>query len=89
MKTIKQVMDEHCLKVLKACDNNRTKAAKILGISIRSLRNYLNAMKANGVDIEMLDVEERSNQSNFKKIFPTNKERLNYLDNRHPQMKVS
>ena len=82
-------MDEHCLKVLDACYGNRTKAAKILDISIRSLRNYLNAMKANGVDIKMLDVKARSEASNFKKIFPTNKERLDYLDNRHPQMKAS
>ena len=34
-------------------DRNRTKAAKILGISIRTLRNKLNEYRAEGEDIEV------------------------------------
>lgn len=38
---------QYVIRVMNACACNRTAAAKILGISIRTLRNYLNEMKTN------------------------------------------
>ncbi|MCH1430494.1 MAG: helix-turn-helix domain-containing protein [Chlamydiales bacterium] len=35
------------MKTLKDNDNNRTKSSKILGISVRTLRNKLNEYKIN------------------------------------------
>lgn len=43
---------EIILAVLDNCDDNRTHAARTLGISIRCLRNKINAYNADGVNIE-------------------------------------
>ena len=39
------------LETLKSCDNNRTRAATILGISIRTLRNKLNEYRNDGIEV--------------------------------------
>jgi DNA-binding NtrC family response regulator len=39
------------LETLKSCDNNRTRAAAILGISIRTLRNKLNEYRNDGIEV--------------------------------------
>lgn len=39
---LKQLEKIHILEALKECGNNRTRASKILGISVRTLRNKLN-----------------------------------------------
>lgn len=41
-KTIEEVEQDLIVSTLKSCDGNRTHAARILGISIRTLRNKLN-----------------------------------------------
>ncbi len=41
-----EVEKEHILKVLEACSNNRTRAADVLEISIRTLRNKLHEYRA-------------------------------------------
>jgi len=41
--TLKEVEKIHILQVLHACNNNKTRAAEMLGMSIRTLRNKLNA----------------------------------------------
>lgn len=50
-KTISEVEKEMILNTLDHCLGNRTHAAKILGISIRTLRNKLNQYKDDGDDI--------------------------------------
>ncbi|MGB1077079.1 MAG: sigma-54-dependent transcriptional regulator [Bdellovibrionales bacterium] len=50
-KTIADVERQMILNTLDHCLGNRTHAAKVLGISIRTLRNKLNAYKDEGLDI--------------------------------------
>lgn len=50
-KTISEVERDMILNTLDHCLGNRTHAAKILGISIRTLRNKLNQYKDDGADI--------------------------------------
>jgi DNA-binding NtrC family response regulator len=50
-KTIAEVEKDMIINTLGHCVGNRTHAAKILGISIRTLRNKLNQYKDDGVDI--------------------------------------
>lgn len=39
--TLKELEKRHILEILTTCQNNKTRAAKTLGISIRTLRNKL------------------------------------------------
>jgi DNA-binding NtrC family response regulator len=50
-KTISEVERDMILNTLDHCLGNRTHAAKILGISIRTLRNKLNQYKEEGIDV--------------------------------------
>ncbi len=50
-KTISEVEQDMILNTLDHCLGNRTHAAKILGISIRTLRNKLNQYKDDGINI--------------------------------------
>lgn len=46
MKTLDYVIAEYMLEVLDSCDDNRTKASEALGISIRTLRNWITVVQA-------------------------------------------
>ena len=50
-RTIEAVEQEMILDTLKHCYGNRTHAAQILGISIRTLRNKLHEYRAAGVTV--------------------------------------
>jgi len=50
-RTVAEVERELILATLKHCLGNRTHAANILGISIRTLRNKLNEYAADGAPI--------------------------------------
>jgi two-component system response regulator FlrC len=50
--TVKEMEQELILATLKETDGNRTEAAKILGISLRTLRNKLNEYRDEGIEIE-------------------------------------
>jgi DNA-binding NtrC family response regulator len=50
-RTVADVERELILETLKHCLGNRTHAANILGISIRTLRNKLNEYAESGVPI--------------------------------------
>lgn len=43
-KTLRQVIDDYILKTLAAANGNKIHTARLLGISIRGLRNRLHAM---------------------------------------------
>jgi len=49
IKPLKEVERELIFKALEACGGNRTRAAELLGISVRTLRNKLQAYKAQGL----------------------------------------
>ena len=51
--SMKEAEKKLIFETLKETGGNRTKAAKILGISIRTLRNKLNEYRAEGEDIEV------------------------------------
>lgn len=51
-RTISDVERDMILNTLDHCLGNRTHAAKILGISIRTLRNKLNQYKDDGIEVE-------------------------------------
>ena len=50
-RTVAEVERDLILETLKHCLGNRTHAANILGISIRTLRNKLNEYSGEGVPI--------------------------------------
>ena len=50
-RTVADVERELILETLKHCRGNRTHAARILGISIRTLRNKLNEFAGDGMVI--------------------------------------
>jgi DNA-binding NtrC family response regulator len=50
-RTVAEVERDLILDTLDHCLGNRTHAAKILGISIRTLRNKLNEYEADGIDV--------------------------------------
>jgi DNA-binding protein Fis len=50
-RTLAEVERSLILETLRHCRGNRTRAATILGISIRTLRNKLNAYAADGAPI--------------------------------------
>ena len=51
-KTISEVERNLILNTLKEVGGNRTKAAEILGITVRTLRNKLNEYKNAGIDLQ-------------------------------------
>lgn len=51
MMALEALEKRHILSVIEQCKGNRTHAAKVLDISIRTLRNKLNAYKADGVSV--------------------------------------
>lgn len=49
MQTLREVERQMILQALRANDNNRTHAAEILGISVRTLRNKLHEYRSQGI----------------------------------------
>jgi two-component system response regulator FlrC len=50
-RTVAEVERDLILETLKHCLGNRTHAANVLGISIRTLRNKLNEYSADGMPV--------------------------------------
>jgi DNA-binding NtrC family response regulator len=49
--TVGEVERELVLQTLLRCDGNRTRAARVLGLSVRTLRNKIRLYAAAGIDV--------------------------------------
>jgi DNA-binding NtrC family response regulator len=49
--TVDEIERELVLQTLVRCDGNRTRAARVLGISVRTLRNKVREYSASGIEI--------------------------------------
>ena len=49
--TVGEVERELVLQTLARCDGNRTRAARVLGMSVRTLRNKIRQYSADGIDV--------------------------------------
>ncbi|WP_213738969.1 helix-turn-helix domain-containing protein [Bradyrhizobium sp. dw_411] len=49
--TVGEVERELVLQTLARCDGNRTRAARVLGVSVRTLRNKIRQYSAEGIDV--------------------------------------
>ena len=49
---LEEVERELVLHTLVRCEGNRTRAARVLGISVRTLRNKIREYSAGGVDVQ-------------------------------------
>jgi len=86
---LSEILNRYVYYVLKESGFNQTKAANHLGVSQRTIRNYLTRIKNIDPSVEeeveayrkLLQKEkvEKLNKKDFT-IFPTNEERINYLN---------
>ena len=89
IKTIKQLRNDMVINYLRIFDGHRTHTAKAMGVSIRSLRNYITEMRSEGIFVPEAGMGNQNNRlgnsgqvdnsHNYK--MPTNKERLKMADN--------
>jgi DNA-binding NtrC family response regulator len=49
--TVDEVERELVLQTLARCDGNRTRAARVLGVSVRTLRNKIRLYTAGGIQV--------------------------------------
>lgn len=49
--TVEQVERELMLQTLARCDGNRTHAARVLGVSVRTMRNKIKQYATSGADV--------------------------------------
>ena len=49
--TIGEVEQELVLQTLARCDGNRTRAARVLGLSVRTMRNKIRLYTTDGIDV--------------------------------------
>ncbi|WP_375307306.1 helix-turn-helix domain-containing protein [Bradyrhizobium sp. A11] len=49
--TVDEVERELVLQTLARCDGNRTRASRVLGLSVRTLRNKIKLYAASGIEV--------------------------------------
>lgn len=49
--TVEAIERELVVQTLARCDGNRTRAARVLGVSVRTLRNKIRQYASDGLDI--------------------------------------
>jgi DNA-binding NtrC family response regulator len=57
--TVEEVERVLVVQTLARCDGNRTRAARMLGLSVRTLRNKVRLYSAEGIEVPMHLKEER------------------------------
>ena len=53
--TVEEIERELVLQTLRRCDGNRTRAARVLGLSVRTMRNKIRQYAADGRDVPVPD----------------------------------
>jgi DNA-binding NtrC family response regulator len=51
--TVGEIERELVLQTLGRCGGNRTRAARVLGVSVRTLRNKIRQYSADGIEVPM------------------------------------
>jgi DNA-binding NtrC family response regulator len=69
--TLAEAVKKHIIRTLVHCSGNRTRAAKILGISLRCLRNKLHRYEDAGVDVVATRQPKSKTRSLRTDIVPT------------------
>jgi DNA-binding NtrC family response regulator len=49
--TVGEIERELVLQTLARCNGNRTRAARVLGVSVRTMRNKIRQYSAEGIDV--------------------------------------
>lgn len=84
MESLREIMLKHVYSALVKNNWKRDRTARDLEISVRGLRNYIRELRKNGYNIPDSPYHIKKVIDDFScKIFPTNEERLRYLDNPH------
>ena len=81
---LREVMLEYIHSVFVENNYSRSETARDLGINIRSLFNYIKDIEQYNIGIipkSKFDGFQEKKRLSEKTVFPTNKERLRYLDN--------
>ena len=70
--TVGEVERELVLQTLARCDGNRTRAARVLGLSVRTLRNKIREYSADGIDVPSYEhaADGRSDRQIDRKTSP-------------------
>lgn len=90
MRTLKDLTYNYVILALSECGGNRTQAAEMLGISARTIRNYISHMKKDKTFLLKFQAMEREEytdeelEKELKFIFATNEQRLDYINNPCP-----
>lgn len=88
MKTLQEVKDEHIIYAYRFLKFNKTRTAKAIGISVRSLQSNIKRIEAKGVDFSKITLEVSNSDTEEglecyeteERIFPTNEERIAHMD---------
>jgi ribosomal protein L19E len=64
--TLAELERDHILAVLRGCAGNRSRAAKLLDISVRCLRNKLRQYRAEGVIVPKSNSDGTAKRAGFR-----------------------
>jgi len=87
MKTLREIQVEYFKLVLEMHRGNRIQTAKTLAISERTVRNELVKLRESGfIEMDYSKLEPTPKEKfeylrRANKLFPTNEERIHYMDN--------
>lgn len=87
LSTLKESRNTMVINYLLLYGGNRTRTAKAMDISVRSLRNYINEIRASGIKVKSAFTGSGAGKISLDEIvsktdiyFPTNEERIAHAD---------